>query len=303
MKTLKIVFLIISVSILLILLTACSSNESEPENSMNIENNTQNIVNNTTVNPYEKTAIYNGLYKFSLISDNGSGYTFESAGIISINNDICRIKLHCYTQNYDFEREYEGFCGINSTDEGSFYISFSTGNDNTTIYKCEKQENNFICKLESKYDIVGCYSDNLQLTKIESTDFNKSYSDCIAEWNTQKELQEKAEFIESCNEYTYEQIARNPDNFKGTNVKITGEVIQVMEDSTSTNLRVNITNSGNYYTDTIYVVYHPEIGEDKILENDIITIYGTSQGDCSYTTVLGATVTLPNILAKYIIIN
>ncbi|MGN1302426.1 MAG: hypothetical protein ACI4VO_02080 [Clostridia bacterium] len=121
-----------------------------------------------------------------------------------------------------------------------------------------------------------------------------------------KKEQEEREFKASCQAYTFEQMARNPDNFKGTNVKVTGEVVQVMSDSYSTNLRVNITKNGTYstyYTDTIYVVYYPESGEDKILENDIITIYGTSQGDCSYTTVLGSTVTLPNIKAKYITIE
>lgn len=41
--------------------------------------------------------------------------------------------------------------------------------------------------------------------------------------------------------FTFEQIARNPDKFKGTNVKIIGEVVQVLYGSNSVDLRVNIT--------------------------------------------------------------
>ena len=118
--------------------------------------------------------------------------------------------------------------------------------------------------------------------------------------------QEEKDFKSSCQTYTFEQMARNPDNFKGTNVKVTGEVIQALYGYGSVSLRVNITKEGNYttyYTDTIYVTYTPEEGEDKILEDDIITIYGTSDGEYTYTSTIGASVTLPYIKGKYIEIN
>ena len=118
--------------------------------------------------------------------------------------------------------------------------------------------------------------------------------------------QEEQEFKASCETYTYEQMARNPENFKGTNVKVTGEVVQALYGTTGVDLRVNITKEGEYttyYTDTIYVTYTPEEGEDKILENDIITIYGTAQGDYTYTSTLGASVTLPLVFGKYIELN
>ena len=94
--------------------------------------------------------------------------------------------------------------------------------------------------------------------------------------------------------------------FKGTNVKIIGEVVQVLYGSNSVDLRVNITKKGSYstyYTDTVYVTYYTKPNEDKILDNDIITIYGTAQGDCSYTSIMGAKVILPKIDANFIEIN
>ncbi len=122
----------------------------------------------------------------------------------------------------------------------------------------------------------------------------------------EKLVQEEIEFKASCSTYTFKEIARNPENFKGTNVKLTGEVIQTIYGTYSTVLRVNITKEGNYttyYSDTVYVTYYPEQGEDKILEDDIITIWGTSKGDTSYTSTMGGTITLPHIEAKYITIN
>ena len=100
--------------------------------------------------------------------------------------------------------------------------------------------------------------------------------------------------------------------FEGTsgggavNVKVTGEVVQALYGTSGVDLRVNITKEGTYttyYTDTIYVVYYPEAGEDKILEGDVITIYGTSQGDYTYTSTLGASINLPLIYGKYIELN
>ena len=113
--------------------------------------------------------------------------------------------------------------------------------------------------------------------------------------------QDEKEFKASCNVYTYEQLARNPEKIKGKNVKLTGQVIQVVENLNSTTIMMNITKEYDvYYSGTIYIVYHPQKNENKILEDDIITIYGTSQGDTTYITVLGASTTVPKVEAKYI---
>lgn len=121
-----------------------------------------------------------------------------------------------------------------------------------------------------------------------------------------KAKQEEKNFKAKCKTYTYQQIARNPEKFKGTNVKLTGEVVQALYGDDSVDLRVNITKQGTYYisyTDTVYVTYDTEEGEDKILEDDIITIYGTSLGEYSYTSTVGVPITLPLIDGKYITIN
>jgi hypothetical protein len=78
-----------------------------------------------------------------------------------------------------------------------------------------------------------------------------------------------------------------------------------MESGDSITLRVNITKSKyGYYSDTVYVTYtRKSENEDRILEDDIITIYGTLGGIETYISILGADVSLPKINAEYIELN
>ncbi len=142
-----------------------------------------------------------------------------------------------------------------------------------------------------------------RLARIEREEEQKEKEE--AERKAKKKAEEK-EFKAKCKTYTYQQMARNPEKFKGTNVKLTGEVIQALYGDDDVDLRVNITQKGTYstwYTDTVYVIYDTEEGEDKILEDDIITIYGTSLGDYTYTSTMGSPITLPLIDGKYITIK
>lgn len=65
-------------------------------------------------------------------------------------------------------------------------------------------------------------------------------------------------------------------------------------------MRVNVTQGKYSWDDTLYVTYTPKDGESRILEDDIITIYGEMQPLKTYTTVMGASVSIPAIDAKYI---
>lgn len=116
---------------------------------------------------------------------------------------------------------------------------------------------------------------------------------------------EEKEFKESCKKYTFKEIARNPEKYVGQKMKFTGEVIQVSEGwFDSVDIRLNITkNEYGWYEDTIYCTYTYKEGEGKILEDDIVTIYGTCEGDYTYTSVMGASVTLPKINIEYITIK
>ena len=106
-----------------------------------------------------------------------------------------------------------------------------------------------------------------------------------------------------CREIDYETLSRNPDSYKGEYFTFTGEVIQVLENGNRADLRLNVTKNDFYgnimYTDTIYVnAKLPESG-DRILYQDMITIYGVCEGLYTYNAILGTTVSIPRISAAY----
>ena len=106
-----------------------------------------------------------------------------------------------------------------------------------------------------------------------------------------------------CKTISYTNLARNPNTYEGQYVKFTGEVVQVIESSIFKAYRVNVTKKRYYYDDTVYVTYISLDDNNRILEDDIITFYGEYDGLYSYETVMGATVTIPKVSAKYIEIH
>ena len=120
----------------------------------------------------------------------------------------------------------------------------------------------------------------------------------------------KNEYIASRSDYNYKDIARNPDNYKGAQAKFTGQVKQVSEGYlNNVTLRVGVSCTKYQYIegydcpDIIYVTYTYSDGESRILEDDMITMYGSIKGLKSYTSILGAKITIPELEAKYIMVN
>ncbi len=110
----------------------------------------------------------------------------------------------------------------------------------------------------------------------------------------------KKAYKEDCKSYSYKEIARDPDDYEGKMAYFKGEVIQVMEDGNTVALRVDVTPTSWGYTDTIMVAYERSDGESRILEDDIIKMWGQLGGNYTYETVMGAEMTIPLLVAKYI---
>lgn len=141
-------------------------------------------------------------------------------------------------------------------------------------------------------------------TSTSSGERTQSCTVCGAELKTEEFIlspeEIEAQYKAQCTSYSYETIARDPDNYIDTYCKYTGEVVQVLEDGSDVQMRVNITPTSYGYTDTIFVFYTRKDGESRLLEDDIITIYGTNQGTISYESIFGATITIPQVDAEYI---
>lgn len=139
--------------------------------------------------------------------------------------------------------------------------------------------------------------DNLVIKDSNQSQINKSVDQIKKDYiNEYKQL---------CKTYDYKTIFRYSEEYKGKDVKYTGKVVQVIEGSISNSYRVNVTkDKWGYYDDTIYVTFIDLDGSTpRILEDDIITFYGTLSDLYTYETVLGASVTIPSVTATYIDIN
>lgn len=140
----------------------------------------------------------------------------------------------------------------------------------------------------------------------DAGDYNTTNSSYAATYVKTKE--DRATYIPKCTSISYTQLARNPYMYVGVDYKFTGEVIQVTNgNNNNIEMRVNVTPkryeyiNETYYEDTMYVTYqYSSSYESKILEGDIITMYGTFWGIQEYISILGAKIAIPRLDAKYI---
>lgn len=109
------------------------------------------------------------------------------------------------------------------------------------------------------------------------------------EERNKKENEEKAGYDTGI---TYDNLARTPDDYIYKKVKFKGKVIQVMEDDDSVQIRLAVNSD---YNKVIYCEYEKDIVNSRVLENDIITIYGFSAGLISYESTLGSKITIPGV--------
>lgn len=99
---------------------------------------------------------------------------------------------------------------------------------------------------------------------------------------------------------TYEQVSRNPDEYILKLGKFKGKVVQLIEGDTHNNLRVAV---GGDYNKIILIEYDPTKLDQRILEDDQITVYGMNMGIVSYTSTIGGKISIPSMLADKIDIH
>lgn len=133
-----------------------------------------------------------------------------------------------------------------------------------------------------------------ELSVIETAETEKETQKPDTAPATQSEEEIRADYIAGCTAADYRAIARNPGEYEGKDVMFTGDVIQVVEGwFGSVTLRVQ-TDDGIWYC-----TYSRSEDESRILEDDMITVYGMCTGVESYTTIFGATETIPSVAINY----
>ena len=134
-----------------------------------------------------------------------------------------------------------------------------------------------------------------QIDKLDDSFYNK-YKD---NWKTQLVSIDESIFKNSCKKYNYKDLLRNPDTYKNQNAYFFGRVLQKVS---STQYRVGVDCTKYTYIEgyncanTIYVNY---LGSLNLIEDDMVKLWGYMDGTQTYTTVLGASVTIPKLYAKY----
>ena len=103
----------------------------------------------------------------------------------------------------------------------------------------------------------------------------------------------------NCQTGMYDAVSRDPNEYKGTYVKFTCKIVQVCSEAKSAShlSEYRGATSGSY--DNVAYLFIDNYGKSRILEDDKITIYGQFDGLLTYTTVLGASVTIPKIIVLY----
>lgn len=96
---------------------------------------------------------------------------------------------------------------------------------------------------------------------------------------------------------TYDQLARTPDDYKNQKVKFYGKVLQVIEGNTFVQIRLAVNDD---YDTVILGQYDKSIVSSRILEDDHITIYGSSIGTTTYKSTMGGNITIPAVLVEKI---
>ena len=91
---------------------------------------------------------------------------------------------------------------------------------------------------------------------------------------------------------TYDQLARTPDDFVGSKVKVYGKVVQVIEGDDTVQLRLAVNGD---YDQILFLEYKSDLVKSRVLEDDYITIYGTSAGTITYKSTMGGNITIPAV--------
>ncbi len=102
--------------------------------------------------------------------------------------------------------------------------------------------------------------------------------------------------------FSYKSVSRNPEEYIGDKVKISGYVLQVMGNRTD-GYDIRLATKGRY-DNIVYIYILPENAPDyNILEDDKLILYATLAGDYMYTSTLGAEITLPLASADIVEMN
>ncbi len=207
----------------------------------------------------------------------------------------------------------------NSDDKYDLKIKYTKSNLSayTCAYETQDYVKNFIGNKKINSIQFECIknSETFYYVKVENIDTltnedietnTKYFDNNFKEINTnlkQLEANQVSDYKKTCKSYKYKDVLRNPENYQDQNAYWFGRIVQVVgKTSYYSEFRIDVTCQKYTYiqgyscSDTIYVTY---FGNQSFIEDDMVKMWGTMDGTETYTTVLGASVTIPKFNAVY----
>ena len=251
--------------------------------------------------------------KEEAVAENNTGKKFSKSIILNV---FCiAIAVVCFVYSMNMNGKYEKV----SEEKAELSIQLKKEKKNTSDLAEEKKaleekisnlelENDELANGAAKQlsDIKNAYekSDWQKVIELAATlheKYNGSQEDIeaqelakVSQENIDKakaeEEAEKAKGYETG--ITYDQLARTPDDFKGKKVKFYGKVLQVIEGDNSVQIRLAVDDN---YDTVLFGEYLSSTVSFRVLEDDYITIYGTSVGTISYKSTMGGQITIPGV--------
>lgn len=205
---------------------------------------------------------------------------------VNYNEFSTEVSIECSTQTLTgIEASYDG-----DTEAGTKLNANNKGIKVKAIYKNGKK------KTVTDYKI----KEDVTLIAGQTSDITIQYEDFTYDLSVECSTIDPEVFKAECETIAYTDLARNPDAYIGRKVVFTGKVVQVMEQGNVGALRVNVTKgSWGIYNDTVYVLYTVD-SSNRVLEDDIVSFYGFSTGLYTYESVMGASITIPQVLAEIV---
>lgn len=178
-------------------------------------------------------------------------------------------------------------CGSESTSVSQDEFSNLQNDYNECSNNYDDLQNDYK-KLESKYEELDSKYEKLS-KEYESYKIEKETTIKYDEYSTNKEDYNTG--------ITFDNLARTPNDYEGKRVTFRGKVVQVVESDTEVNIRLAIDDD---YNKMIFLIYDPNIVSSRVLEDDMITIYGNSCNLYTYTSTFGGDITIPLIYVTMI---
>lgn len=215
---------------------------------------------------------------------------------------------YTYSDWLEFETDEDGIASIKAATAGNAEVTLTPENPDLDKQTMEADENgNFTFEVEMPESSLETYelqafSGETKGKELQVDVWNDYYED---DTDVEEDESEEIELEEDSNtdydnvdpaDYdtgiTYDDLARNPDDNKFENVTLSGTIIQVLEGASSSQYRLAVDD--NY--DNIVLIDIPEkLLDSRVLEDDILTIYGESEGTVDYESTMGGDITVPAV--------